>query len=84
MRKSFPLKKGAVLTRSWRRSRDGQRGKNNLLKDISRYEEEIKAVEEQMCAEEISAIMNRWPLGRQLEELKAGYEEAFEKLILME
>ena len=38
-----------------------------------------------LCAEEnISDYELLAKLGRQLEELKAGYEEAFEKLILME
>ena len=65
--------------------RRAAREKQSLEADISRYEEEIKAVEEQMCAEEnISDYELLAKLGRQLEELKAGYEEAFEKLILME
>lgn len=65
--------------------RRAAREKQSLEADISRYEEEIKAVEEQMCAEEnISDYELLAKLGSQLEELKAGYEEAFEKLILME
>ncbi len=65
--------------------RRAAREKEALEKELSNYEGEIKAVEEQMCAEENMYNYELLAeLGKKLETLKADYEDAFERLILME
>ncbi len=65
--------------------RRAAREKEALEKELSNYEGEIKTVEEQMCAEENMYDYELLAeLGKKLETLKADYEDAFERLILME
>lgn len=61
------------------------REKQALEEQLIRFEEEIKDIETKMCSEEnISDYELLEQLGKELEELKSRYEEAFERLILMD
>ncbi len=65
--------------------RRAAREKQALEEQLIRFEEEIKDIETKMCSEEnISDYELLEQLGKELEELKSRYEEAFERLILMD
>ena len=65
--------------------RRAAREKQALEEQLIRFEEEIKDIETKMCSEEnISDYELLEQLGKELEELKYRYEEAFERLILMD
>ncbi len=65
--------------------RRSAREKQALEEQLIRFEEEIKDIETKMCSEEnISDYELLEQLGKELEELKSRYEEAFERLILMD
>ena len=65
--------------------RRAAREKQALEEQLIRFEEEIKDIETKMCSEEnISDYELLEQLGKELEELKSQYEEAFERLILMD
>ena len=65
--------------------RRAAREKQALEEQLIRLEEEIKDIETKMCSEEnISDYELLEQLGKELEELKSRYEEAFERLILMD
>lgn len=65
--------------------RRAAREKQALEEQLIRFEEEIKDIETKMCSEEnISDYELLEQLGKGLEELKSRYEEAFERLILMD
>lgn len=65
--------------------RKAAREKQALENELSDIEKQIKAIEDEMCAEENLADYELLAeLGAKLEQAKADYEEAFEKLILME
>lgn len=65
--------------------RRAARERQALEEQLIRFEEEIKDIETKMCSEEnISDYELLEQLGKELEELKSRYEEAFERLILMD
>lgn len=65
--------------------RRAAREKQALEEQLIRFEEEIKDIETKMCSQEnISDYELLEQLGKELEELKSRYEEAFERLILMD
>lgn len=65
--------------------RRAAREKQALEEQLIRFEEEIEDIETKMCSEEnISDYELLEQLGKELEELKSRYEEAFERLILMD
>lgn len=65
--------------------RRAAREKQALEEQLIRFEEEIKDIETKMCSEEnISDYELLEQLAKELEELKSRYEEAFERLILMD